>query len=441
MSDKLSYNITAGELAACEKIPRELETHANMVYSSPATLSFNSPGATGFGVKRAGLVVPGSVMLLVAPGCCGRNTNLMEEMPEYEDRFFYLLMDETDLVTGRHLTKIPKAVKEVRDHLESLGKPPSCVMICITCVDALLGTDMERVCKKASDDAGLPVRPCYMYALTREGRKPPMVYVRESIYSMLQPAKKEPATVNLLGYFSPLNDDSEIYDLLKSAGVKKINEISRCADFDEYLTMSGANFNLVLDAQARLAAQDMEKRLNMPYIEMRRMYQADRVENQYMSLAGATGAVFDKTKLAFFKERALDAIREFKEVCPGAAVAVGEMGNADAFELSLALLRYGIDVPVIYGTVTAEEMPFIRHIAEASPKTRIYANLHPSMIWHGYSDGDKAGQIGSDINLTIGKDAAYHHPGASHVLWSEEVQPFGFAGITKLFVQMKEAVS
>ena len=34
--------------------------------------------------KRAGLVVPGSVMLLVAPGCCGRNTKLLAEIRGYE---------------------------------------------------------------------------------------------------------------------------------------------------------------------------------------------------------------------------------------------------------------------------------------------------------------------------------------------------------------------
>lgn len=61
---------------------------------------------------------------------------------------------------------------------------PSVVMICITCVDALLGTDMERICRKSEEKTGLPVRPCYMYALTREGRKPPMVHVRQSLYSL-----------------------------------------------------------------------------------------------------------------------------------------------------------------------------------------------------------------------------------------------------------------
>lgn len=34
---------------------------------------------------------------------------------------------------------------------------------------------MERICKKAQKSVGIPVLPCYMYALTRDGRKPPMV--------------------------------------------------------------------------------------------------------------------------------------------------------------------------------------------------------------------------------------------------------------------------
>ena len=71
-----AYYITARELAenGCEHLPEELDSSKHMIYSSPATLDFNSPGAKGFGVKRAGLVIPGSVMLLIAPGCCGRNT-------------------------------------------------------------------------------------------------------------------------------------------------------------------------------------------------------------------------------------------------------------------------------------------------------------------------------------------------------------------------------
>ena len=241
------YSISIRELAAAgrDNIPQELIPSTQLIYSSPATLAFNSPGAIGFGVKRAGLAVPGSVMLLVAPGCCGRNTKLLNEIQGYEDRFFFLLMDESDVVNGDHLAKVPAAVAEVVDYLED---KPSVVMVCGTCVDALLGTDWERVCRKAEKAAGVPVRPCYMYALTREGRKPPMVLVRKAIYSMLEPAeKRDPRTVNLMGFFSPLRDDCELYDLLRQAGVRRINEISRCEDFDSYLRMSEANFNIILN--------------------------------------------------------------------------------------------------------------------------------------------------------------------------------------------------
>ena len=116
-----AYYCTVKELNELgkENIPDQFKSNMHLIYSSPATLAFNSPGAEGFGVKRAGLAIPDSIMLIVAPGCCGRNTSLISSMREYDNRFFYLMMDETDIVTGRHLKKIPKAVEETisRDDL------------------------------------------------------------------------------------------------------------------------------------------------------------------------------------------------------------------------------------------------------------------------------------------------------------------------------------
>lgn len=86
---KKAYFATAEELERLgpEAIPPQMISGKHLIYSSPATLAFNSPGAEGFGVKRAGLAVPDSIMLIVAPGCCGRNTSLISSMPEYNDRF------------------------------------------------------------------------------------------------------------------------------------------------------------------------------------------------------------------------------------------------------------------------------------------------------------------------------------------------------------------
>ena len=426
---KKAYFCTAEELEQRGKnnLPKQFQSGEHLIYSSPATLAFNSPGAEGFGVKRAGLAVPGSIMLIVAPGCCGRNTSMISSMKEYNNRFFYLCMDETDIVTGRHLKKIPKAVASI---CESLEKKPSVVMICITCVDALLGTDMERVCRKAEEKVGLPVRPCYMYALTREGRKPPMVHVRQSLYSLLEPGHKKGNVVNLLGYFSPLVDDCELYTLLQEAGVKTIHEISRCEDFEEYKKMSEANFNLVLHPEARFAAEDFHDRLKIPFIELRRLYQIDKIGSQYQAFGAALGIEFHAEEQ---KKQAQEAIESFRKVCPDPVFAVGECANADPFELSLALVKYGFKVAEIYGTITGENFIYIRQLKKLSPQTKIFSNMEPTMLYYDPTE--------SGVTLTIGKDACYYHPNTKGIHWNEERQPFGYAGVRRLFEALELAVT
>ena len=429
MNKQDAFYITARDLAdgGIEGVPSELKSQDHLIYSSPAALSFNSPGAQGFGVKRAGLAVPGSVMLLVAPACCGRNTTMLAELGSYADRFYYLLQDDTDIITGRHLNRISQAVKDVADfHEESTRTRPNVVMICITCVDALLGTDMDRVCRKASEFAGLPVLPCYMYALEREGRVPPMTAVRRTVYQLLEPREKKNTTVNLLGHFAPLNDDSEIYELLRSIGVKKINEISRCEDFDEYLGMAEANFNIILNPESRLAAEDIAKRLEIPSVEITRMYRIDKIRKQYQLFAGAIGAKIDDSR---FYDEAAAKVEAFARENKGKRVAIGECMNADSFELALAMREYGLTVTEIYGTVSAERMPYIKMLAEISPETRIYTNLEPSMLYYDSSE--------LPCDFTIGIDAGYYHPDAPNVPWNLEVQPWGYNGLIRLIEEIE----
>ena len=302
-------------------------------------------------------------------------------------------------------------------------------MICITCVDALLGTDMKRVCRKAEEKVDIPVRPCYMYALTREGRKPPMVHVRQSLYSLLKPQKKKGNVVNLLGFFSPLVDDCEIYELLHQAGVKTIHEISRCKDYEEYQTMSQANFNLVLHPEARFAAEDFHNRLKIPFIELRRLYQMDKIENQYRALGQVLGVSFDQESC---KKEAEAAVEHFREVCPDASFAVGECMNGDPFELALALVRYGFQVPEIYGTISSENFVYIRHLAALSPETKIFSNMEPTMLYYDPAE--------SGVNFTIGKDAGYYHPDQPNVVWNQDRQPYGYAGVRRLFEALLETV-
>ena len=419
-------------------IPEELLSGRNLVYSSPATLAYNSPGAEGFGVKRAGLSVPESIMLIVAPGCCGRNTSLISSMPEYKNRFFYLEMSEPDLVTGRHLNKIPDAIKEVLEFLRDNGKKiPKVVMICITCVDALLGTDMDRVCRKAEEALiggefdGIKVRPCYMYALTREGRRPPMVHVRQTIYSLLEPMEKDARSVNIIGGFAPL-ENTELKEYLTLAGIRNIRQISTCGTYEEFLKMASANFNIVIDPEARAAAEDMNKRLNIPYIELTRVYSSGKINSQYKALASVAGIDIDDSAE---KAEAEEAVARLKNAYPDLKINVGECTNANAFELALSLARMGFKVGEIYATLAPENYVYVKNLALLSPDTKIYCNMEPTMLYYKISQ--------SDANVTIGKDAKFYCPDIPNVAWNQDSRPFGYQGIRdlmdKIFESMKEA--
>ena len=400
-----------------DNLPVEFVSNKHLIYSSPATLAFNSPGAKGYGVKRAGLAVPESVMLLVSPSCCGRNTSLFKSSPEYRNRFFFQLLDDTDIVTGRHLMKINDACKEI---LDSLDKRPSAIMICITCVDALLGTDMERICRKVTETHSIPCVACYMYALTREKRLSPMAYVRTSVYSLLDKTKRENRDMNIMGFFSPLNDNCELYSLLKSAGIENIRELARCETFEEYKELSKANFNLVLNPESRHAAQDIQKRLGIPFIEMLRLYQPDKIHNQYALLANALGVKFDDSE---YYENTKKKIADFRDKHGELKFAVGEILNGDAIEIALMLVKEGFKVECVFATIGELNYRFLKALAELSPDTKVYSNLSPTMLMY---END-------DIDCYIGSDCAYYFSDKPGVGWCDDTEPFGYQAVNDLF--------
>lgn len=397
-----------------QNIPQDMLSNENLIYSSPATLSYNSPGAQGFGVKRAGLVIPESVMLVVSPACCGRNTTVLADEGGYSDRIFFLQMDETDLVTGRHLTEIPEAINQI---LEVCEKKPKVVVICITCVDALLGTDLERVCRKAEAECGVKVVPSYMYALTREGKNPPMVAIRETIYSLIERPEVKPEMVNFIGNFTHLEDDCELYDLFAQIGLTDIREVGRIKSYDEYLEMGQANFNLILNPEARKAAFALDKRLGMPYAELTRLYEIDRIKKQYQMFGAALGVKFDDQK--YYDEAAL-AVEKLAARAEGLSFAIGQVVNGNAVEMALALCKMGINVKAIFANVSPEDYPYLREIERINPDMRIYQALSPKML--GF-DGEE------HVDVSIGIDCEFYYPESINVKWNDEEQPFGYTGL------------
>ena len=433
-------------------------------------------------------------MLLISPACCGRNTRALSGPGRYGERFAYLELTTTDIVTGAHLKKIPEAA---RLFLESRTDRPSCLLLCTTCVDALLGTDMNRIARKTQSLIHLPTRPCYMYALTRESLHPPMVQVRETIASLLEkpapapvpPPCHEPpsattnASVNLLGYFSPLSPTSDLFPLLRTLGYDATRQLSTCRTYADFQTMASSTLNLVLTPESLPAAEAMATRLHIPYITLRRFYTPSRIHKQYQALARALGrdlddtAWYEKAKAAIhtlktillpprgnaahfrrhddtdaaplrghehtFAESAgfpKDSVKESSVESVGTLltppspdspfatasprIALGSRLNADPLDLALLLTSCGFTITDIITTLDPSDTYFLTLLKTVSPNTRLHGALDPSMA---------AFRPAILPDLTLGADAATYYPGVPNIPWNEEIQPFGYqAPITLL---------
>ena len=438
-------------------IPEDFRSGHSLVYSSPATLAFNSPGAEGFGVKRAALSVPESIELIVSPRCCGHMSTDLPGGRDVNERLFFMELSEIDLVTGRYLKKIPAEVeKAILARIDAGFTKPKAVLLVFTCVDALLGTDMDAMASACEKKTGVRVVSAPMFALTREGMNPPMVQVRRSIFSLLEKRKRNPHAVNVLGSFGGFDSESmaELHKILATAGITTIRTVADCSSYEEFQKMAEANFNIVIDQEARAAADDMEKRLGIGYIELQRFYGKDRITSQYKAFLKAIGVedagVFSdaeglishadcaalasnddsNTRVSFENPENLNSENASVDFS-GKTFAIGECANAMPVELALALLEYGGKVSEVFCTLSQRDAWYILQISQRSPKTRFYFNQHPSMI--GF-------KTDSDVDICIGRDACWYYKDepVRKITANRDRQPFGFAAVGELFKEISD---
>ena len=142
----------------------------------------------------------------------------------------------------------------------------------------------------------------------------------------------------------------------------------------------------------------------------------------------------------------MQAVEDFRRKYPGAVFSIGEAMNASPFELACALVREGFAVREIFGTVGKDTYVWINLLARLSPDTRIYSNLHPSMLHYDAAQAEgRAAAPGSAsdpgaVTVSIGRDAGWYHPDLPNVQWNSDLQPFGYRAVSGLFRALTAAM-
>ena len=184
-------------------------------------------------------------------------------------------LTEQDIVMGRAEKRLFHAIKQA---VETYGPPA--VFVYNTCVPALIGDDIDAVCKAAAERWGVPVVPvdgAGFYGTKNLGNRiagEAMVkYVVGSREPDPLPADSARAgikvhDVNLIGEYNIAGEFWHVLPLLDELGLRVLCTLSGDARFREVQSMHRAEVNMMVCSKAMLnVARKLEKQFGTPWFE------------------------------------------------------------------------------------------------------------------------------------------------------------------------------
>ena len=390
-------------------------------------VAYSSPAHGGWGIVRVGMLVPETHQLFVCPSACGRHGAISAKLHGYKDRVSYLYLDESDIVSGGYEALIVESTEELFAGIEK----PKALLIMVSCLDDLLGTDHQaflKILREKYPDIQFGVG--HMNPLSAEGKLPPAVNIQRSIYGFLKPSKERLPFVNLVGCHTPPAPGCELYPLLEGLGFGT-RHISQCRTLAEYQKLSSSRLNLVIGPSAKTAAEEMKEHLGIDWVFTPVSYDPEEIEDGFRRIAckfGKTiGFDFDS-----WRGRLGRTLKETRNAVGGRRIVIDDSATNRPFSLAKLLVQNGFTVAEICaeGCPGMEEAAF-RWLEQNSGVTVRLHTKHTAPLMRESSP---------DI-LAIGFECAYLH-GACHVVDQlEDEAQYGYGGIMMLLEKIKNASS
>ncbi len=390
------------------------------------TLHYVSPAHGGWGLVRIAALIPESHQLFVAPFACGRHGALGGELNGIKDRISYLYIDESDIVSGGYEDLIPDAVGEL---LENLERKPKVIIIFVTCLDDLLGTDHVQLNKRLSKRyPEVRFMSCHMNPISENMKFPPGISMQNNLYSLLEPAERKTNAVNFIGNHSPVDGQCELFEIMERNGFD-VHHITDFETFGDYQEMAKSRLNLVLSPVAKYASEQMKKRLGIESLLAYNTYDLKEIREFYQRLEERLQVEID---IAEFEKRAKDKIQIAREIIGDYPIALDYQAVKKPFTLAKALLEYGFQVKFIMTDNVKEiEKSAYEFIQENYQDITIVNAVHPGLVKNKYRNNKDYLCIGIDCGYATGSSKVIN-------LMLDEFL-FGYYGVEQLMEKMIQA--
>ena len=238
--------------------------------SKPLTPGAAAGGCAFDGAKIALQPITDVVHLVHGPLACEGNgwdnRHSASSGPDLYRRGFTTDMSELDIIMGRGETRLYRAIKEAI----ATYHPPA-VFVYTTCVPALIGDDVEAVCKHASEKLVTPCIPVNApgFAGSKNlGNKLAGEALLDYVIGTREPEHLTPCDVNILGEYNLSGEFWQIKNLLDRLGIRVRACISGDARYNDIASCHRARVNMMVCSTALInVARKMQERWSIPYFE------------------------------------------------------------------------------------------------------------------------------------------------------------------------------
>ena len=403
------------------------------------SLEYTCPSHGGWGMVRIGMLIPESHQLFVCPSACGRHGALGAIKQGLKKRLSYLYLEESDVISG-YDSAIYEAVDEL---LERLQTKPKVLIVFVSCLDDLIGTDCDAVIDELSMRyPDIKFRMGHMNPIQSDSDEPPLVSIWKNVYSLMEydGAERKPE-INLLGNYVPLAADSEFISVMKQLGIS-VSHVGNMSKYEELRNMGNNSLNLLVTSPVEKVAKLLKRTQGIDYFSAPVTYHLDEIKENYRAIfqklvelevleeKDARLADVEYT-LKAYEKKAAQAILNAKAKVGDKKLYIDYSAFTNPFSAARFFAENGFAIQKVYAKEIDEADASYQWLINESQIEIVEIKKHDIVNkWREKEDG-----------IAIGLEAAYVSGSKYVVPVFQDEQMYGYYGVCLLMEKLIDCVN
>lgn len=227
---------------------------------------------------------------------------------------------------------------------------PQAVFVYATCVTALIGDDLDVVCKQAAEKHGVPMVPVHAAGFVGSknlGSRLAGEAVLRHLVGTREPETTTPFDINLLGEYNVTGDMWQYTPLLEEMGVRVLSTLSGDGRIADIRTAHRAKLNVIVCAKSLVSlTRKMKEEYGIPWVSLS-FYGKRDTSDGLRTICQALGdaELIERCEAVIAREEAaLDAkLAPYRALFAGKKAVLNTGGNK-SWSIASALQDLGIEV-------------------------------------------------------------------------------------------------